>query len=119
MPPVAVTRVRGRLDEIILAEVKRVSQGPEDRGIPIDERPNWDSFPIGGQHIRQAILIGAGQEVGIVTQHAMPARDGVTDNRCVGVPDVGARIHVINRGRNVKLLPHLHFFSTTEGTKVP
>ncbi len=64
--PVAVTRVRGRPDEIILAEVKRVRQGPEDLGIPIDERPNWDPFPIGGQHIRQAILIRAGQEPRIV-----------------------------------------------------
>jgi 3-oxoacyl-[acyl-carrier protein] reductase len=50
--PFAVTPVRGGPDEIIMADVKRLSQSPKDLRIPIDERPDRDPPVVLGQAAR-------------------------------------------------------------------
>ena len=61
-----------------------------------------------------SVFVGAGEEVSIEAQHALPARNGVTRNRGIGVPDVRARIHVVDGRRDVKLLVHSGFYFQTE-----
>src|ERR1019366_5215110 len=52
------------------------------------------------------VFVGAGQEPGVITQHAVPPSDRVAGNRGVGVSDVRTRIDVVDRGRDVKLFTH-------------
>ena len=60
------------------------------------------------------MLVSAGEEPCVVTQHAVPAGNCVARNRGIGVPDVGMRIDVINRSRDVELLGH-DFFGVRPG----
>src|SRR5437868_1417626 len=62
---------------------------------------------LGGSFNFLAVFVGPGQKKGIVSEHAVATRDRVAGDRRVRVPDVRPRIHVVNRGRNVKLLAHL------------
>src|SRR3954467_3239803 len=43
------------------------------------------------------MLVGAGEEEYVFAEHALTARDGVADDGRIGVSDVGARVHVIDR----------------------
>ena len=56
-----------------------------------------------------SVFVGAGEEVSVKAHQALAPCNGVAGNRGVGVPDVRTRIHVINRGRDVKLFAHLDF----------
>ncbi len=58
---IEVTLIGGGPDEVVVAEVKHARQSPEDLGIPIDQRGRREPFPLGGQDVRQAVLIGAGR----------------------------------------------------------
>ena len=54
----------------------------------------------------QAVLVGAGEEVGVVAEQAVPAGQRVGDHRGVGVPDVGRVVHVVDRRRDVEPVGH-------------
>ena len=51
-----------------------------------------------------AVLVGAGEEEGVVAQQAVTPRQNIGDDRRVRVADVGARVDVINRSGEVELL---------------
>jgi hypothetical protein len=50
------------------------------------------------------VLVGAGEEEGVVAEQAVAARDDVGDDGGVGVADVGARVDVVDRRGEVELL---------------
>ncbi len=53
-----------------------------------------------------AVLVGAGEEVGVVAQQAVAAGEDVGDDGGVGVADVGARVDVVDGGGEVELFRH-------------
>ena len=53
-----------------------------------------------------SMLIGAGQKERGTTEQAMIARQCIRQYGCVGCPDVGFRIDIVNRSRNIKRLCH-------------
>src|SRR5882762_711393 len=52
------------------------------------------------------VFVCAGEKKRVRAQHALPPRNGVTGNRCIGMPDVRTSVHVVNRRRNVELPAH-------------
>src|SRR5262249_46973352 len=52
------------------------------------------------------MLVRPGQKVSIEAHHALAAGNRVAGNGRVGVSDVGARIHVVDGSRDVKLFAH-------------
>jgi hypothetical protein len=50
-----------------------------------------------------AVLVGAGEEEGVVAEQAVAAGDDVGDDGGVGVADVRARVDVVDRGGEVEL----------------
>jgi hypothetical protein len=48
------------------------------------------------------VLIGAREEVGLVTEQPMPPRDGVGDDRRVGVADMRRVVDVVDRRRDIE-----------------
>ena len=51
-----------------------------------------------------AVLVGAGEEVGVVAEEAVAAGDGVGHKGGVGVADVRARVDVVDRRGEIELL---------------
>ena len=51
-----------------------------------------------------AVLVGAGEEEGVVAEEAVAAGEDVRDDGRVGVADVRARVDVVDRGGEVELL---------------
>src|SRR5438270_13733109 len=52
------------------------------------------------------VLIGAGKEESVGAQKPLPPRYRIARDGRIRVPDVRARIHGVNRGRNVELSFH-------------
>src|SRR5205085_2581952 len=50
------------------------------------------------------VLVGAGKEIRVVTEHPVIARHDVTHDRCIRVPNMRPRVDVVDRGGDVKLL---------------
>ena len=63
---------------------------------------------LGGALYFLAVLVGPGEQDGLVTLHPLEARDGLGSDRGVGVPDVRRSIHVVKRRGDV--IFHLQFF---------
>src|SRR6267143_2223514 len=52
------------------------------------------------------VFVCAGEKELVRAQHALPPRNAVTRNRCIGMSYVRTSVHVINRRRNVELPAH-------------
>ena len=50
----------------------------------------------------EAVLVGAGEELDLLAEQAVPAGHGVADDRRVGVPDVRLVVDVVDRRRRVE-----------------
>jgi hypothetical protein len=61
---------------------------------------------LGGPFHFLAVFVGAGGQDGVVAQHALEAADGVGGDGGISVADVRRRIHVVDRGRQIKLRFH-------------
>ena len=55
-----------------------------------------------------SMLIGAGEEERVRSEHSLTARNYITHDRGVRMPDVRTGIHVINRSSDVKLRAFFH-----------
>jgi hypothetical protein len=49
------------------------------------------------------VLVGAGEEEGVVAQQAVASRDDIGGDGGVGVADVGARVDVVDRRGEIEL----------------
>src|SRR5207237_9660457 len=52
-----------------------------------------------------AVLIGSREEERIVAQQTVTPCDHIRRNGCIGMPDVRARVDIVNRGSEIELLP--------------
>src|SRR4029453_18589623 len=75
-----------------LAEALGGAVGPLLRGDPVG---------LGRPLNLEPVLVGAGEEEGVVAQEPVPAGQRVGDDRGVGVADVGGVVHVVDGGREV------------------
>src|SRR5580658_3668402 len=96
----------GGADEIVVGQTHMIPEGTEFRGDLIGELLRRLARSLGGALDLLTVLVGAGQEPGVISQHAVPPRDRVAGNGGVGVANVRMRIDVVDRGRDVELLAH-------------
>jgi hypothetical protein len=68
---------------------------------------NWaeisSAYCWGGALDLLPVLVCPGEEKRIRPEHALAARYRVAGDRGISVPDVRARVHVVDRGRDVEL----------------
>ena len=100
-----VARGRGA-DEIVVGETHAIPERAKLGGDFIGELLRRFVGGLGGAFDFLSVLVGAGQEPGIIAQHAMTAGDGVASDGRVSMADVRMRVDVIDRGRDVELFGH-------------
>ena len=96
----------GGADEVVVGDVEAVPGGPEPLGVAVGLLERAEPGLLGGLGHLQAVLVGAGQEEGVVTQQAVPAGQRVGDHGRVRVPHVGRVVHVVDRGGDVEPVGH-------------
>ncbi len=97
---------RGGADEIVVLQAHAIPEGAELGGDFVGELLRRFVRGLGCALDLLSVLVGTGQEPGVVSEHAVAAGDGVAGDGGVGVSDVGMRVDVVDRGRDVELLGH-------------
>ncbi len=98
--------VGGGADEVVVGQSHPVPERAELGGDFIGELLRSLSRGLRGALDLLSVLVGAGEKVGVKAHQALAPGNGVAGNGGVGVPDVRTRVHVVDRGRDVKLLAH-------------
>ena len=93
----------GGADVVVVGDAHAVPEGAELGGDLVGELLRRDAGGGGGALDLLAVLVGAGEEVGVVAEEAVAAGDDVGDDGGVGVADVGARVDVVDRRGEVEL----------------
>ena len=99
----AFVLLAGGADEFVVGNPKPVPQGAELARNFVGELLRRLAGGGGRALDLLAVLVGAGEEERVATQRPLTARNGVADHGRVGVPDVRASIHVVDRSRDVEL----------------
>ena len=92
----------GRADEVVVGDLEVLPRLGELRGDRVGERLRLEPGRLGGPLDVEAVLVGAGEEVDVVAEQAVPAGEGVADDRRVGVAEVRLGVHVVDRRRDVE-----------------
>jgi hypothetical protein len=95
-------------DVVVIGDPHAVPQSAELGGDFVGELLRRFAGSFRGALDFLSVLIGAGQEKSIGSEQALAARNSVTGNSRVGMPDMRPRIDVINWGRDVKSLLHVN-----------
>ncbi len=93
-------------DEIVVGQAESLPAGTERLRHFVGKLLRSLTGSLRGAFNFLPVLVGSSQEPGIVTQHAMPARDRIAGDRSEAVPNMRTRVDVINRGRDVERLAH-------------
>ena len=98
----------GGADEVVVGDVEAAPRRGEARGDPVGELLR--SEPRRGRRLLDllAVLVGAGEELDVVAEQAVPAGERVADDRRVGVADVRFVVDVVDRRRRVEPAHRLH-----------
>ena len=64
---------------------------------PVDESLRIDPRFLGRAHVLRSVLVRPGQEEGLVAALSMMPHEDVGGDRRVRMPDVWARVHVVDR----------------------
>ena len=94
-------------NEVVVGEPHAVPERAELGGDFVSELLRRFSRGLRGAFDFLSVLVGAGKEIGVKAQHALAPGNGVARDGGVGMSDVRTRVHVINRGRDVKLFAHI------------
>jgi hypothetical protein len=92
----------GRADEVVVADVEDVPGLLESRGRGV--RPVTGRHVVLGRRVGHllAVLVGAGEELGLVADQPVPTGHGVGVDGAVGVAHVRGVVHVVDRGGDVE-----------------
>ena len=93
----------GGADELVVGDAEAIPEGAEFAADFVGELLRRFAGGGGGALDLLAMLVGSGEEERVMSQHALAAGYGVTDNGCVGVADVRPRIDIVDRSGDVKL----------------
>ena len=96
----------GGANEVVVGEAHPIPQGAKFCGYFVGKLLRGLAGSSGGALDFLAVFIRARQEIGVVAEHAMAARNGVAGNGRVRMPDVRTGVDVIDRGRDVELFAH-------------
>ena len=99
----ALVALVGGADVVVVGDAHALPEVLEGGGDLVGELLRRDSGGGGGALDLLAVLVGAGQEEGVVAQQAVAAGDDVGRDGGVGVADVRARVDVVDRRREVEL----------------
>jgi hypothetical protein len=99
---VEVSPVTGRPDEVVVADVEPGRQPPEDLRIAVHQRAHRKAFTLGGQDIRQAVLVGAGQEPGVIAAEAVVAGEDIRLDQLERKAEVRLSVDIRNGGRDIE-----------------
>jgi hypothetical protein len=91
-----------RTDEVVVGDAEAVPRLAEAGGVAVGLFLGRDARFLGGLGDLQAVFVGACEEVGVVTEQAMPAGDGVSDDGRIGVADVRGVVDVVDRRGDVE-----------------
>ncbi len=92
----------GRADEVVVGDLEAPPCLDELRGDPVGELLRRRAGGLGGLLDLEAVLVGAGEELDVVAEQPVPARQRVADDGGVGVAEVGLGVDVVDRGRDVE-----------------
>ena len=96
-----VTRF-GRADEVVVGDLEPPPCLDELRGDPVGELLRRRAGGLGRLLDLETVLVGAGEELDVVAEQPVPARQRITDDGCVGVAEVRLGVDVVDRGRDVE-----------------
>jgi hypothetical protein len=88
-------------DEVVVGDVQQLPGVTEALGRAVRHLLGADAVGLGRPLDLEPMLVGAGQEEGVVAQQAVPAGEGIGDDGGVGVSDVRCVVDVVDRGRHV------------------
>ena len=94
--------VFGRADEVVVANVESFPGVGEQRSDRVGKGLWSHSCRVGGLLDLEAVFVGSGQVVDVVAQQAMPAAQGVADDRGVRMPEVRLGVDVVDGRRRVE-----------------
>jgi hypothetical protein len=80
----------GGADEVVVGDVQPLPRVGELGGDLVGERLRRLAGGVGGLLDLEAVLVGAGEELHVVAQQPVPARERVADDRRVRVPEWGS-----------------------------
>ena len=89
-------------DEVVVGDLEVLPRLCELRGDAVGERLRVESGGIGGLLDLQPVLVGAGEEQDVLAEQAVPAGEGVADDRRVGMAQVRFSVDVVDRRRRVE-----------------
>ena len=92
----------GGADVVVVGDAHALPEVFERLRDLVGELLGRDAGGGGGALDLLAVLVGAGEEEGVVAEQAVAAREDVRDDGGVRVADVGARVDVIDRGGDVE-----------------
>src|SRR5215469_4674817 len=110
--------IRGSADEIVIGETHPIPKRAKFTGNLIGELLRGFASTLACPLNFLAVLVGAGEEISVRSEHALAARYGVTCDGGIGVTNVRPRVDIVNRSRDVELFAHLYRFFTTSTKKV-
>ena len=87
----------GGADVVVVGDAHAVPEVAEAGGDLVGELLRGDAGGGGGALDLLAVLVGAGEEEGVVAEQAVAAGDDVGRDGGVGVADVRARVDVVDR----------------------
>ncbi len=92
----------GGADVVVVGDAHALPEVCEGLGDLVGELLGRDAGGGGGALDLLAVLVGAGEEEGVVTEQAVTAGEDVGHDGGVGVADVGARVDVVDRRGDVE-----------------
>ena len=92
----------GGADEVVVGDLEVLPRLGELRRDRIGERLRVEAGGVGGALDVEAVLVGPGEEQDVVAEQPSPARQRVTDDGGVGVPEVRFGVDVVDRRRRVE-----------------
>ena len=109
----------GGANEIIVADIQQFPNFLEPSAGLVSLFERCDSVGVGRALDLEAMFIGAGQKEGGISRQPMPPSKRVCCHRCVGVPDMGHIVHVIDGSGDVEGLGHAARLRRLTGSHEP
>ena len=103
----------GGADEVVVADVEQRPGVAEPGTGAVGLLDGAEARLLGRPQHLQAVLVGAGEEPGVVADQAVPAGQRVGGDRRVGVTDVRDVVDVVDRRRHVEAVGHGHDVEAT------
>ena len=92
----------GRADEVVVGDLEEAPGLLEALHGAVGPLLGADPVGFGRLSHLEPVLVRPGQEQHVLTQEAVPSRDGVAHHRRVGVTDMGRVVDVIDRRSDVE-----------------